>query len=69
MHDVERNERLRAYERKLQDFGIKVDQLDGSMEEDDDFVTRSAQRMKDEMERRERQWAQKLKGTTEAQVK
>ena len=60
LKDVERNGRVAAYIEMFQQLGVKVDELDGSIEGDEDFVARSAQQFKDEMARNEKEWRLQL---------
>jgi hypothetical protein len=61
MDDVEREGRMQAYVDRLEQLGVKVDQLDGSMDDDDALAILQAGKIKDEVELREQEWIQRLK--------
>ena len=69
MEDVERNGRMASYIEKLEQLGVKVNELDGSIEEDDDLVARSAQQVKDEMARNEKEWRLQLENAAGEQTR
>jgi len=69
LEDVERNGRMASYIEKLEQLGVKVNELDGSIEEDDDLVARSAQQVKDEMARNEKEWRLQLENAAGEQTR
>lgn len=69
LKDVERNGRVASYIEMFQQLGVKVDELDGSIEGDEDFVARSAQQFKDEMARNEKEWRLQLENAAGEQTR